>query len=106
MAEGAPLLREYAGKNLHPGFESLSLRQDPTRREAGLFFPVTQPFREAAMPSDFTSILLLVLTSAVTFTIARILSRNWRKKRQEKELAARRANETRQVRRARERRGK
>jgi hypothetical protein len=28
VAEGAPLLREYAGKNLHPGFESLSLRQD------------------------------------------------------------------------------
>jgi hypothetical protein len=27
VAEGAPLLREYAGKNLHPGFESLSLRQ-------------------------------------------------------------------------------
>jgi uncharacterized membrane protein YdjX (TVP38/TMEM64 family) len=57
------------------------------------------------MPSDFTSILLLVLTSAVTFTVARLLSRKWRKKRQDRELAERRASETRQVRRARERRG-
>ncbi len=32
MAEGAPLLREYAGKNLHPGFESLSLRQNRKAR--------------------------------------------------------------------------
>lgn len=58
------------------------------------------------MPSDFASILLLVLTSAVTFTVARLLSRNWRRKRREREEAARRATETRQVRRARERRGK
>jgi uncharacterized membrane protein YdjX (TVP38/TMEM64 family) len=58
------------------------------------------------MPSDFTSILLLVLTSAVTFTVARLLSRNWRRKRQQRDEAARRATETRQVRRARERRGK
>lgn len=57
------------------------------------------------MPSDFASILLLVLTSAVTFTVARLVSRNWRKKRREREQAARRATETRQVRRARERRG-
>lgn len=58
------------------------------------------------MPTDFASILLLVVTSAITFTIARILSRNWRRKRREKEEAARRATETRQVRRARERRAK
>jgi len=57
------------------------------------------------MPSDFASILLLVVTSAVTFTIARLLSRNWRRRRREKEEQARRANESRQVRRARERRG-
>jgi uncharacterized membrane protein YdjX (TVP38/TMEM64 family) len=55
------------------------------------------------MPTDFASLLLLVITSAVTFTLARLLSRNWRKKRREKEDAAKRANETRQVRRARER---
>jgi uncharacterized membrane protein YdjX (TVP38/TMEM64 family) len=55
------------------------------------------------MPTDFASILLLVLTSAVTFTVARLLSRNWRRKRREREEAARRANESRQVRRARER---
>ena len=58
------------------------------------------------MPTDFASILLLVVTSAVTFTIARYLSRNWRRRRREKEEQARRANESRQVRRARERRGK
>lgn len=58
------------------------------------------------MPTDFASILLLVVTSAVTFTIARLLSRNWRRRRREKEEQARRANESRQVRRARERRGR
>jgi uncharacterized membrane protein YdjX (TVP38/TMEM64 family) len=58
------------------------------------------------MPTDFASILLLVVTSAITFTLARILSRNWRRKRREKEEAARREGESRQVRRARERRGK
>lgn len=56
------------------------------------------------MPSDFAGVLLLVVTSAVTFTAARLLSRNWRRKRREKEQAASRASETRQVRRARERR--
>ena len=100
MAEGAPLLREYAGKNLHPGFESLSLRQTG-RLRAAFFFP-----RPTGMPNDFASILLLVLTSAVTFTVARLLSRNWRRKRREREEEARRANESRQVRRARERQKK
>lgn len=56
------------------------------------------------MPTDFASILLLVVTSAITFTIARLLSRNWRRKRREREEAQRRAGESRQVRRARERR--
>jgi hypothetical protein len=55
------------------------------------------------MPTDFASMLLLVVTSAITFTIARLLSRNWRKKRREREEAEKRANESRQVRRARER---
>ena len=58
------------------------------------------------MPTDFASLLLLVVTSAVTFTVARLLSRNWRKKRREREEAAKRANESRQVRRARERQHK
>jgi hypothetical protein len=58
------------------------------------------------MPTDFASMLLLVVTSAITFTIARLLSRNWRKKRREREEAEKRANESRQVRRARERRQK
>jgi hypothetical protein len=29
LVEGAPLLREYGGLNLHRGFESLSLRHIP-----------------------------------------------------------------------------
>lgn len=37
MAEGAPLLREYAGKNLHRGFESLSLRQNTEPAFSGGF---------------------------------------------------------------------
>jgi uncharacterized membrane protein YdjX (TVP38/TMEM64 family) len=55
------------------------------------------------MPNDFLGILLLVVTSAITFTAARILSRKWRQKRRDKEESARRATESRQVRRARER---
>ena len=55
------------------------------------------------MPTDFASLLLLVVTSAVTFTTARILSRKWRDKRRQREEEARRAGESRQVRRARER---
>ena len=58
------------------------------------------------MPTDLASILLLVLTSVITFTLARYLSRNWRRKRKEKEEQARRVGESRQVRRARERREK
>lgn len=57
------------------------------------------------MPTDFAGILLLVLTSAITFTVARLLSRRWRQRRREREAAERRAGETRQVRRARERKG-
>jgi flagellar biosynthesis/type III secretory pathway M-ring protein FliF/YscJ len=56
------------------------------------------------MPSDFASILVLVLSCVATFTLARFLSRDFRRKRREREEAARRANESRQVRRARERR--
>ena len=56
------------------------------------------------MPTDFLSILLLVFSGAVTFTVARIVGRKWRAKRREKEQAQARAGESRQVRRARERR--
>lgn len=55
-------------------------------------------------PSDFGSVLLLLVTSAITFIAARLLSRNWRRRRKEREESARRATESRQVRRARERR--
>ncbi len=57
------------------------------------------------MPTDFASTLVIVLSFVATFTLARVLSRNFRRKRREKEEAARRATESRQVRRARERRG-
>lgn len=56
------------------------------------------------MPTDFASLLVLVFSCALTFLLARILSRKWREKRRQREEAQRRANETRQVRRARERR--
>jgi hypothetical protein len=58
------------------------------------------------MPTDFASVLLLVFTSAITFTVARMLSRKWRDKRRQRDEAQRRAGESRQVRRARERAGK
>ena len=58
------------------------------------------------MLSDFTSILVLVFTCALTFLVARVLSRKFRDKRRQKEEAQRRAAESRQVRRARERRAK
>lgn len=58
------------------------------------------------MPTDFGTTFLILLSFAVTFLVARLLSRNFRAKRKTKEEAARRANESRQVRRARERRGK
>jgi flagellar biosynthesis/type III secretory pathway M-ring protein FliF/YscJ len=56
------------------------------------------------MPSDFASTLLLVLSCVVTFILSRVLSRKWREKRRQREEEARRAGESRQVRRARERR--
>ena len=58
------------------------------------------------MPFDLTSALVLVVTCALTFLVARIVSRNSREKRRQKDDAQRRAGESRQVRRARERRGK
>jgi flagellar biosynthesis/type III secretory pathway M-ring protein FliF/YscJ len=58
------------------------------------------------MFTDFGATFLVLLSFAVTFLGARLLSRNFRAKRKAKEEAARRANESRQVRRARERRGK
>jgi flagellar biosynthesis/type III secretory pathway M-ring protein FliF/YscJ len=62
------------------------------------------------MPTDFGATLLIVFSFALTFFVARLLSRNFRAKRKAKEEARRdterRATESRQVRRARERRGK
>lgn len=58
------------------------------------------------MPTDFASTFLLVFSCALTFIVARIVSRKWREKRRRKEEAERRAGESRQVRRARERRAR
>jgi len=62
------------------------------------------------MPTDFASTLLVVFSFVLTFFVARLLSRNFRAKRKAREEARReterRATETRQVRRARERRAK
>ena len=58
------------------------------------------------MPSDLPSLIVLVLTCAATFALSRFLSRKWRAKRREKEERAQRVGESRQVRRARERRAK
>lgn len=58
------------------------------------------------MPTDFGTILLFALSSAGTFIVARVLSRNFRARRRERDLAKRREGESRQVRRARERRAR
>ena len=50
--------------------------------------------------------LVVLLSFIATFTVARLLSRNFRAKRREREQLARRAGESRQVRRARERQQK
>lgn len=55
------------------------------------------------MFNDFAGTLLVLASFVLTFTVARLLSRNFRARRREREEAARRAGESRQVRRARER---
>ena len=49
-------------------------------------------------------IFLMLLTSVASFLLGRWFSHNWRAKRRAKDVAKARANETRQQRRARERR--
>jgi hypothetical protein len=56
------------------------------------------------LPSDFAGVLVLVLTCAATFLLSRLLSRRWRERRRRRDEAQRLAGESRQVRRARERR--
>jgi len=62
------------------------------------------------MPTDFNATLVIVFCFGLTFIVARTLSRNFREKRKAREEAKReaerRATETRQVRRARERRAR
>ena len=52
---------------------------------------------------DSSSLLLVALSFAITFIIARILGTRWRARRRERQEQAARANESRQARRARER---
>lgn len=52
---------------------------------------------------DASSLLLVALSFAITFIIARILGTRWRARRRERQEQAARANESRQARRARER---
>jgi hypothetical protein len=52
---------------------------------------------------DTSSLLLIAVSFAVTFILARILGAGWRARRRERQVQAARANETRQTRRARER---
>jgi uncharacterized membrane protein YdjX (TVP38/TMEM64 family) len=54
-------------------------------------------------PSDAGSVVLLLLSSVVTFFIARRLGNRWRADRRKRQEQAARAAETRQVRRARQR---
>ncbi|QTD43753.1 hypothetical protein [Ottowia testudinis] len=51
-------------------------------------------------------IMVMLLTAAASFALGRWLSRGWREKRRAKNVAAARAAETRQQRRARERQGR
>lgn len=55
------------------------------------------------MPTDPGSLLFILLGFALTFLVARVLGAGWRKRRREREDAQARAGESRQVRRARER---
>lgn len=52
---------------------------------------------------DSSSLLLIAVSFAVTFIVARILGARWRARRRERQEQAARANESRQARRARER---
>lgn len=56
------------------------------------------------MPTDALSLFLLLGSSALTFLVARRLSARWRERRRRRSEEAARAAESRQVRRARERR--
>ncbi|MFT4194337.1 hypothetical protein [Ottowia sp.] len=58
------------------------------------------------MDLSATAVLIIMVTAAISFGLGRWLSGGWRTRRREKELAAKRASETRQQRRARERREK
>ena len=55
--------------------------------------------------SDLASSLVILAAFALTFLVSRMLSRHFRAKRRKRDDETQRAGESRQVRRARERRG-
>jgi hypothetical protein len=57
------------------------------------------------MPADPISWLVLLASVGLTFFVSRKLSARWRSRRRERDDKQARAGESRQVRRARERRG-
>lgn len=56
------------------------------------------------MEGSVIAAIVMLVSAGISFALGRWLSRGWREKRRQKELAARLAAETRQQRRARERR--
>jgi hypothetical protein len=58
------------------------------------------------MPTDPSSWLVLFLSIGITFFVSRALSAGWRQRRRDRAEKDARAGESRQARRARERRGK
>lgn len=57
------------------------------------------------MPTDPLSLLVLLVTVGITFFISRQLSSRWRNRRRDRAEKESRSGESRQARRARERRG-
>lgn len=53
---------------------------------------------------DSVELVIAVLLGIAAFAVSRLVSQRWRERRARKEESARRASESRQVRRARERR--
>jgi Flp pilus assembly protein TadB len=58
------------------------------------------------MPDNITAVLIIVVFAALAFGVSRLVARRRDSQRRSRDEAAQRATESRQVRRARERRGR
>lgn len=58
------------------------------------------------MPDNIAAVLIIVVFAALAFGVSRLIARRQDSKRRNRDEAAQRASESRQVRRARERRGR